>query len=92
MERFLDGDDFGGGTCYNLSKAGLMVYTMQLAVQYPNIKVRIKLKIVLSVYGTYSFQSSHASRYPVSIQDSSGQTCQRVLVPQNCLKRGQCQQ
>ena len=40
MERFLDGDDFGGGTCYNLSKAGLMVYTMQLAAQYPNIKVR----------------------------------------------------
>ena len=39
MERFLGGDDFGGGTCYDLSKAGLMVYTMQLAAQYPNLKV-----------------------------------------------------
>ena len=44
MERFLDGDDFGGGGCYELSKAGLMVYTMQLAAQYPNIKVRNELK------------------------------------------------
>lgn len=54
MERFLDGDDFGGGACYDLSKAGLMVYTMQLAAQYPNIKVRSELilleciKILLS--------------------------------------------
>ena len=54
MKRFLDGDDFGGGACYDLSKAGLMVYTMQLAAQYPNIKVRSELilleciKILLS--------------------------------------------
>ena len=44
MERFLGGDDFGGKGCYELSKAGLMVYTMQLAAQYPNIKVRNELK------------------------------------------------
>ena len=40
MKRFLDGDTFGGGACYGFSKAGLTVYTMQLAAQYPDIKVR----------------------------------------------------
>ena len=40
MKRFLDGDNFGGGACYGLSKAGLTVYTMQLAAQYPDIKVK----------------------------------------------------
>lgn len=39
MKRFLDGDNFGGGACYGLSKAGLTVYTMQLAAKHPNIKV-----------------------------------------------------
>ena len=40
MKRFLDGDNFGGGACYGMSKAGLTVYTMHLAAQYPDIKVR----------------------------------------------------
>ena len=39
MNRYLDGDDFGGGSCYGMSKAALTVYTMQLAAQHPTIKV-----------------------------------------------------
>ena len=43
MERFLAGVNFGGGTCYDLSKAGLMVYTMQLASKYPNVMVSVTI-------------------------------------------------
>ena len=52
MARFLAGDDFGGkaGHCYELSKAGLMVYTMQLAAQYPDIKVRKDLYDATPLY------------------------------------------
>ena len=42
MKRCLDGDNFGFASKllgYGLSKAALTVYTMQLAAQYPNIKV-----------------------------------------------------
>lgn len=42
MKRCLDGENFGFAhklLGYGLSKAGLAVYTMQLAAQYPKIKV-----------------------------------------------------
>ena len=44
MKRFLDGERFGGGenfniSSYGLSKAALMVFTMQMAAKHPNIKV-----------------------------------------------------
>ena len=44
MKRFLDGERFGGKehfaiSSYGLSKAALMVFTMQMAARHPNIKV-----------------------------------------------------
>ena len=89
MERFLGGDDFGGGTCYDLSKAGLMVYTMQLAAQYPNLKVRNDVKIGLNFQAVASY--ANASRYLVSIRDSSVLTCPRDMAPQSSLMRAHYQ-
>ena len=45
MKRFLDGERFGGGenfniSSYGLSKAALMVFTMQMAAKHSNIMVR----------------------------------------------------
>ena len=61
MKRWLDGERFGGGdhfsiSAYGLSKAALMVFTMQMAAKYPNIKVRknnfnvIRAKIKIPVF------------------------------------------
>ena len=89
VERFLGGDDFGGGTCYDLSKAGLMVYTMQLAAQYPNLKVRNDVKNWLNFQAEVSY--ANALRYLVSTRDLSVQTCPRDMVPQSCPMRAQYQ-
>ena len=89
MERFLGGDDFGGGTCYDLSKAGLMVYTMQLAAQYPNLKVRNDVKNWLNFQAEVSY--ANALRYLVSTRDLSVQTCPRDMVPQSYLMRAHYQ-
>ena len=45
MKRWLDGERCGGKdsmffSAYGLSKAALMVFTMQMAAKYPNIMVR----------------------------------------------------
>ena len=69
MKRWLDGERCGGKdsvsfSAYGLSKAALMVFTMQMAAKYPNIMVRKQkmsdLTIMVKKYA-FIFQSSCVS-------------------------------
>ena len=72
MKHWLDGERFGGGdhfsiSAYGLSKAALMVFTMQMAAKYPNIKVRkINFNVIMAKINPHPSFSP-----PVYLRDTS---------------------